>query len=394
MKGENVRHEPHTIGGETRLVPVREAEPPTDWDLIATRFVIGVVVLFTVGTMIWSTVAIATLLALIAPIWAAVVAGTLFDLAWIWCKVVGLLGRYEPERVKSVKRAGVFFLVIAMTLILADGVKSSNLLGGTGEFRPINLLGGVAGACVSLVAWRLWNIAEGFFAVELTELDTAFLSQARRELQVEIAQQLNRRVIGRYTARLAALTSANQNDMSVLSFQTLPHTRTDTVRTHGHSVRTLPYGRTDTRTLRTDTPVRTDGHTDTDTPSVRTDTDTVRTLPNTDTDTSGQFTDTVRTDTDMSGSVRTDGQTVSVPCTPVVPRVTQLWTPGEETEHPLLSRKRDGSLAQFVLSQMLAGCGDAEIREIVARHPNFFTTKKEYLTRVLRTSRAELEQQP
>lgn len=367
MKDRNERHEPHTIGGETRLVPVREPEPPTDWDLIATRFVIGVVGLFTIGTMIWSTVAISKLLMDISTLWAAIIASVLFDLAWIWSKVVGLLGRFEPERVKSVKRAGVLFLLIAMGLIVAEGFKSGHPLIG------------VAGACVSLVAWKLWDIAEQFFAIELGEKDTAFLTQARRELQVQMAVQLNQRVIGRYATRLAALASANQHDASVLSFQTLPYTRTDTRTLPRTRTRTLPYTRTDT-----DGHGHGHGHTDTDT-SGRT-----HGHGHTDTDIVLKSADT---DTDMSGSVRTDGQTVSVPCTTSSQRVTQLWTPAGDG-HQLLSRKREGSLSHFVLAQILAGYSDEEIRGLVGSHLIFRSTKREYLTRLLRQSRGELEQHP
>ncbi|WP_175084888.1 hypothetical protein [Candidatus Frankia nodulisporulans] len=195
--------ESHTVDGVTAPVARtrRVAVPvlPRDWDALATRAVVGLVLALTLVSITWSTVSIAHLL---DGTWTAYLAASVFDLAW--CAALGMayLVRFRPDRRKVVDRVGWALLAVTVTAIGLEGFQS----------------GGIAMACigasVSIAAKALWWTFGHATRPELTADDAqwvaAQISAASAQLAVASVRRQVARSQDRVTAELLAIEASRR----------------------------------------------------------------------------------------------------------------------------------------------------------------------------------------
>ncbi|OHV39699.1 hypothetical protein BBK14_13590 [Parafrankia soli] len=193
----------HTVDGVTAPVARtrRVAVPvlPRDWDALAVRAVVGLVLALTLVSITWSTVSIAHLL---DGTWTAYLAGGVFDLAW--CATLGMayIVRFRPDRRKVVDRVGWGLLAVTVTAIGLHGYQT----------------GGIAVACigasVSIAAKTLWWTFGHATRPELTADDKqwvdAQISTASAQLAVASVRRQVARAQDRVTAELLAIEASRR----------------------------------------------------------------------------------------------------------------------------------------------------------------------------------------
>ncbi|MCW2901860.1 MAG: hypothetical protein JWO67_4125 [Streptosporangiaceae bacterium] len=134
----------HTIDGVT--VPITKRRDirvpilPRNWNGIAVRAAVGLVLTLTMISVVWSTASIGSLLGGGIGFGAAVV----FDFAWAVCLLLEYLARFDQEKRAFPIRLGWALLVATMGAIFWHGWVSGSI--------PM----AVAGASVSAVAKVLW----------------------------------------------------------------------------------------------------------------------------------------------------------------------------------------------------------------------------------------------
>ncbi|MGV2914592.1 hypothetical protein [Streptomyces alfalfae] len=164
--------EARTMDGETnyRQVPrtVWVPAPPRDWDGMVARALVCAAVLGTVLSVGWTTDSIGSLLDRTNSTVTAYAVPILFDTVWLGAQAREWLERDNPERAKTARNAGYWFLIGAMAAIFAEGYQANEPLAGA------------VGAGVAGLAKFLWVLALGYYAVELDE-GTAWDLQTRRQ---------------------------------------------------------------------------------------------------------------------------------------------------------------------------------------------------------------------
>lgn len=135
---------PHTIDGRTHEVPetytVDAPALPKDWDAIAIRVAVGLVLALTGIAVVWSTRSIGMLLG--GGVGLAV--GALFDLSWLVNLILEWLSRFDEKRRQFPRAMGWGLLVVTVGAIFWEGWEAGSI--------PL----AVVGASVSLVAKILW----------------------------------------------------------------------------------------------------------------------------------------------------------------------------------------------------------------------------------------------
>lgn len=181
-----------TLDGITNEVPeeytVRVPRPPADWDAIATRAAVGLVLALTAVAVVWSTVSIGELLGGGVGFAAAV----LFDLAWAVALLLEYLARFDPAKRTFAKRLGWALLSITMGAILWHGLKAGDVALA------------VIGAAVSLVAKVLWWGVMRFIDRDLSAADRAWVAAEISKANAKLAVAGVRRQAARSEARAAA----------------------------------------------------------------------------------------------------------------------------------------------------------------------------------------------
>ncbi|MCK9929406.1 hypothetical protein MXD62_19855 [Frankia sp. Mgl5] len=191
----------HTINGQTMPV-IREQQivepvPPRDWDVLATRAAVTVIVVLTTFSVVWSTVSIARLL---GGGWAATLAAATFDAAWIVTGVIAYLVRHQPDRRAVVDRGG--WALVAVTVI-ALGVEG---------WRTSGLAAACAGAAVSLIAKGLWWMFDRATRAPLSSDDRQWLAGRRSQLGAQRALLAMQRQVAREQAQVAELAGSTPPD--------------------------------------------------------------------------------------------------------------------------------------------------------------------------------------
>ncbi|WP_207634243.1 hypothetical protein [Candidatus Frankia alpina] len=162
---------------------------PRDWDALAVRAVVGLVLALTAVSITWSTVSIAHLL---DGMWTAYLAASVFDLAW--CAALGMayLVRFRSDRRKVVDRVGWALLAVTVTAIGVEGYQD----------------GGVAMACigasVSIAAKALWWTFGHATRPELTADDKQWVAVQISTASAQLAVASVRRQVARVQDRAAA----------------------------------------------------------------------------------------------------------------------------------------------------------------------------------------------
>lgn len=167
-----------TRNGRTHHVEEPAKLPPLTPDEIIMRAVGAATAIAVTGALIWSTVSVGAMLALVAATWAAYMIAGIFDLTWIVAMATEYVLRFEPDRQKIPKRIGWFSLLISMGAIFTHGA----------------LLGlpwiGAFGALVSALAKGLWWLLM-FATTRRLDKDTqAWLTAELGEVHAKRAEQM------------------------------------------------------------------------------------------------------------------------------------------------------------------------------------------------------------
>ena len=192
---------PHTIDGETKLVPepytVEVPVPPRDWDHIVLTTALAIVAAGLLIVIVWSTSSIGDLLTrtdVAVPI--AYAAATGFSLGWIVCMALEWLARYDPTRIKRPRAAGHAFLAADMAAVCVHGWVADSLKVG------------IIGAAMSGGAKALWTLVLDHQAAPLDPRTQQWVNIKRGEIGGRLALGATMRQLDRAESRAAAQETA------------------------------------------------------------------------------------------------------------------------------------------------------------------------------------------
>ncbi|WP_369361233.1 hypothetical protein [Streptomyces sp. cg2] len=181
-----------TVDGKshTRMaaVPVQVPQLPRDWDQIALRAVVAVVMALTTVAVAWSTYSIGAVL----QGGIGYLAASVFDAAWIVNILLEYLGRFDPKKRKRNKCFGWALLAATMGAILWHGLLAHSIALG------------IVGAAVSLFAKMLWLSIMTYINKDLSEDHQAWVKEETSEAHAKIALSQVRRASAKAEAYAAA----------------------------------------------------------------------------------------------------------------------------------------------------------------------------------------------
>ena len=152
---------------------------PFNLDATLRRILFAFAVAMTAGAIVWGTVAIGSMLGLLAPTWAAYLVAGVFDAGWAACLIAEWLLRYDSKRAALPQRVGGG--TISMSAIVLDGHRNGALLVG------------VVGALVSAAAKGVWAIGMHTIRIKLDPKYEAYLDARRQQAGTEQALALGER---------------------------------------------------------------------------------------------------------------------------------------------------------------------------------------------------------
>jgi len=183
---------PHTRDGITEMInrtrEVRVPVLPRDWDTLATRAAVLLVMSLTLVSITWSTWSIGSLLGGGLGFGAAAV----FDLSWAVCLILEWKSRFEEAKRSFPVRLGWWLLVGTMGAIFWHGM----VLGSVGM--------AVTGAAVSAFAKVLWLGVMKHINKELSADDAQWVAQQISAANAKMAVAAARRQAARMEHRAAA----------------------------------------------------------------------------------------------------------------------------------------------------------------------------------------------
>ncbi len=165
-------------------IPDTEPGPPRlpfNLDSLLRRTLFTFAVLMTAGAIVWGTVAIGGMLALLAPPWAAYLVAGVFDAGWAACLIAEWILRYDSQRAALPARVGLAMLAVSMAAIIIHGVRAEAVLVG------------IIGALVSAAAKGVWVIGMHTIRIKLDPKYEAYLNARRQQAGTEQALALGER---------------------------------------------------------------------------------------------------------------------------------------------------------------------------------------------------------
>lgn len=172
----------------TRPVTVKVPVFPKNWNLIALKATVTIVIGLTVLVVLWSTWSIGSLLG--GGIGYAV--AVIFDVGWAVALLLEYLSRYDESKRRFPQRLGWLLLVATMGAIFWHGI----------TLRSVPMA--VVGAAVSFFAKILWHGVMKHVNVTLAGDHKAWVAKVTADAQAEAAIAQIRRQTAR-TTQLAAL---------------------------------------------------------------------------------------------------------------------------------------------------------------------------------------------
>ncbi|MFF7130006.1 hypothetical protein [Streptomyces sp. NPDC008240] len=154
---------------------------PFNLDATLRKLLFAFAVLMTAGAIVWGTVAIGSMLALLAPPWAAYLVAGVFDAGWAACLIAEWILRHDSTRARVPVFAGLAMLAISMTAIIVHGVRSHAVLVG------------VIGALVSAAAKGVWAIGMHTIRIKLDRKYEAYLRTRQQQAGTRLALALGQR---------------------------------------------------------------------------------------------------------------------------------------------------------------------------------------------------------
>lgn len=156
---------------------------PFNLDSVLRRALFTLAVTMTVGAIIWGTVAIGSMLGLLAPSWAAYLVAGVFDAGWAACLIAEWILRHDSTRAQVPARAGLAMLAVSMAAIIAHGAFSG----------PWGWIVGIIGALVSAAAKGVWAIGMHTIRIKLDPKYEAYLRTLQQQAGTEQALALAER---------------------------------------------------------------------------------------------------------------------------------------------------------------------------------------------------------
>ncbi|MGW1532313.1 GIY-YIG nuclease family protein [Streptomyces aureus] len=154
---------------------------PFNLDSMLRRILFAFAVAMTAVAIVWGTVAIGGMLALLAPAWAAYLVAGVFDAGWAACLIAEWILRNDSTRANAPRKAGVAMLAVSMTAIILDG------------HRHNAILVGIVGALVSAAAKGVWAIGMHTIRIKLAPKYEAYLRARQQQVGTEQALALGER---------------------------------------------------------------------------------------------------------------------------------------------------------------------------------------------------------
>lgn len=156
---------------------------PFNLDSMLRRALFTLAVTMTIGAIVWGTVAIGSMLSLLAPPWAAYLVAGVFDAGWAACLIAEWILRYDSTRSAAPRNAGIAMLVVSMAAIIVHGA----LAGSWGWIV------GIVGALVSAAAKGVWAIGMHTIRIKLDPKYEAYLRTLQQQTGTEQALALGER---------------------------------------------------------------------------------------------------------------------------------------------------------------------------------------------------------
>jgi hypothetical protein len=178
---------------------------PFNLDATLRKALFTLAVTMTVGAIVWGTVAIGSMLALLAPSWAAYLVAGVFDAGWAACLIAEWILRYDSKRAKVPRNAGLAMLAVSMAAIVAHGAFSGSW----------GWVVGIVGALVSAAAKGVWAIGMHTIRIKLDPKYEAYLRTLQQQAGTEQALALGERdrmVTGHRTAKLRLALEAQRGE--------------------------------------------------------------------------------------------------------------------------------------------------------------------------------------
>jgi hypothetical protein len=156
---------------------------PFNLDSVLRRALFTVAVAMTAVAIVWGTVAIGGMLALLAPAWAAYLVAGVFDAGWAACLIAEWILRYDSKRAGTPRNAGVAMLAVSMAAIVTHGAFAG----------PWGWIVGIVGALVSAAAKGVWAIGMHTIRIRLDPKYEAYLRTLQQQAGTEQALALGER---------------------------------------------------------------------------------------------------------------------------------------------------------------------------------------------------------
>lgn len=177
-----------TVHGVPVTYDVPDTSPPPprlpfNLDSLLRKGLFATAILMTIGAIVWGTVAIGSMLALLAPEWAAYLVAGVFDAGWAACLIAEWLLRYDHKRAALPRKAGVGMLVVSMAAIVLHGAFSGSW----------GWVVGIIGALVSAAAKGVWAIGMHTIRIKLDPKYEAYLRTLQQQTGTEMALALGER---------------------------------------------------------------------------------------------------------------------------------------------------------------------------------------------------------
>lgn len=191
---------------------------PFNLDSMLRRALFTLAVIMTIGAIVWGTVAIGSMLSLLAPPWAAYLVAGVFDAGWAACLIAEWILRYDSTRSAAPRNAGIAMLVVSMAAIIVHGA----LAGSWGWIV------GIVGALVSAAAKGVWAIGMHTIRIKLDPKYEAYLRTLQQQTGTEQALALGERdrlLTADRTVKLRLALESRRPDVPVVVQESEPETK-------------------------------------------------------------------------------------------------------------------------------------------------------------------------
>lgn len=156
---------------------------PFNLDAALRRTLFTLAIIMTIGAIVWGTVAIGSMLNLLAPPWAAYLVAGVFDAGWAACLIAEWILRHDHKRANAPRNTGVAMLAVSMAAIITHGALAG----------PWGWIVGIVGALVSAAAKGVWAIGMHTIRIKLDPKYEAYLNARRQQAGTELALALGER---------------------------------------------------------------------------------------------------------------------------------------------------------------------------------------------------------